>query len=125
MALSPKEALRKFKVELLTELPLEDPVFFAKIDRAGLFPNGTGRSVKAEKTRPLKVDYFIDNVVEPGADEYLPMLLRVMNDSGFANVKRLANQIQTAIEPGMYIDCQCFYYVNQVCVSLSQVCLVF
>ena len=109
MALSAKEAIRKYKVELLEELPLEDPVFFAKIDRAGLFPNSVGGIVKAEKTRPHKVDCFMDSVVEPGADEYLPMLLRVMNDSGFANVKRLANQIQTAIEPGMYIDCQCFY----------------
>ena len=103
MGISAKEALRKFKVELLQELPLEDPVFFAKVDRAGLFPSDTGRSIKAEKTRSLKVDYFIDHVVEPGADEYLPKLLEVMKDSTFANVERLANQILAVMEAGMYI----------------------
>ena len=103
MGISAKEALRQFKMELLLELPLEDPVFFAKVDRAGLFPSDTGRSIKAEKTRSFKVDYFIDYVVEPGADEYLPKLLEVMKDSTFANVERLAHQILAVMEAGMYI----------------------
>ena len=108
MGISAKEAIRKFKVELLQELPLEDPVFFAKLDRAGLFPNGTGKSIKAEKTRSHKVDYFMDYVVGPGADEYLPTLLEVMKDSAFANVKNLASQILAAMETGTVI----FVHIN-------------
>ena len=102
MGISAKEAIRKFKVDLLQKLPLEDPVFFAKVDIAGLFPSDTGRSIKAEKTRSHKVDYFIDNVIEPGADEYLPKLLEVMKDSTFANVEILASQILAAMKAGTY-----------------------
>ena len=127
MALSAKEAIQKFKVELLQELPLEDPVFFAKIDRAGLFPNGIGRSIKAEKTRPLKVDYFMDTVVEPGADEYLPILLQVMNDSTFASVKKLANEIQAVIKPGKYIVNAFIYMCNNqdVCMHVCMYVCVY
>ena len=87
-------------------------MFFAKLDSAGLIPNGTGRSIKAEKTRSHKVNYFMDNVVEPGANEYLPTLLKVMKDSAFANVKKLASQILAAMETGTYVHIYVYAFLR-------------
>ena len=67
-----------------------------------MFPVGVNRCIKAEKTRTHKVDYFLYHVVEPGADDYLPILLKVMRESKIANVMRLANSIQAAVRSGKY-----------------------
>ena len=102
MAISAKDAIKKYKVELLQELPLDEPLFFAMAERAGLFPLGINKAIKAEKTRACKVDYFLDHVVEPGADKYLPKLLKVMRESKVDNVMKLADDIQVAVGPGRY-----------------------
>ena len=102
MAISAKDAVQKFKVELLQELPLDETLFFAMAERAGLFPVGTGDSIRDQGSRADKVDYFLHRVVEPGADEYLPKLLKVMKESKVANVMTLADDIQAAIGPGKY-----------------------
>ena len=77
----------------------------------------------------------MDNVVEPGADEYLPILLQVMNDSTFANIKKLANEIQVVIKPGKYIVnafiyvcnnqdvCMYIYVCMYVCVYVCMYCM--
>ena len=100
MAISPKDAIKKFKVELLQELPLDDPLFFAMAERLDLFPMDIGNIIRAEKSRAHKVDYFLQHVVEPGAEQYLPRLLQVMKESKIANVEKLADDIQKAIAPG-------------------------
>ena len=102
MATLAKDALQKFKVELLQELPLEDPLFFARVKQADLFPLDTVDSITAAKTRANKVDCFLDHV-EPVADAYLPKLLEVMRESKIANVMRLADDIQAAIRSGKYL----------------------
>ena len=109
MALSAKKAVIKFKVELLQELPLEQPLFFAMAERAGLFPLTTNESIKAKETRGHKVEYFLDYVVMPGADVYLPQLLRVMRESEVGNVIRLADDIQATLQSGI---CLCVQYVH-------------
>ena len=103
MAVSAEEAVKKFKVKLLRELPLEDPIFFAMVEGADLFPVGTKGSIRAEKSRAHKVDYFLYHVIEPGSDEYLPKLLKVMKESKVDNVVKLADEIQTALQPGNYL----------------------
>ena len=102
MAISAKDAVQKFRLMLLQELPLDEPLFFAMAERAGLFPLGINRSIKAEITRAHKVDFFLDSVVQPAADEYLPKLLQVMRESEVASVMRLADDIQAAVAPGKY-----------------------
>ena len=102
MAISAKDAVQKYKVELLQELPLDEPLFFAMAERDGLFPLGINKSIKTEKTKAHKVDYFLDHVVEPGADKYVPKLLKVMRESEVDNVVRLADRIQAAVGPGKY-----------------------
>ena len=87
-------------MELVKQLPLENDIFFAMAKQAGLFPLGTNDCVAAEPTRAKRVSYFLQHVIEPGAEEYLPKLLKVMKDSKVDNVVRLADEIQAAIETG-------------------------
>ena len=87
-------------------MPLEDVKFFAMARRAGLFPLDTYDSTAAEPTRAKKVAYFLQHVVEPGAEEYLPKLLSVMKESKVANLVRLADDIEAVAGIGMYM---CIY----------------
>ena len=101
--MSPSEAIKQFNVELLHQLPLESDKFFAMAKQADLFPLDTGDSIAAEPTRAKKVSYFLQHVVEPGAEQYLPKLLKVMKDSKVANVVKLADDIQAATGIGKYV----------------------
>ena len=92
--MSARDAIKQFSVNLNCELPLENDIFFAMAEQAGLFPLDTGDSIAVKSTRAQKVTYFLRHVVEPGAEEYLPKLLKVMRDSKVANVVRLADDIQ-------------------------------
>ena len=99
--MSAKDAIKHFNVELLRHLPLEDDIFFAMANRANLFPLDVSNSIAAEPTRAKKVAYFLQHVIEPGAEEYLPTLLKVMKESKVADTVRLANDIQAATGIGM------------------------
>ena len=101
--MSAKDAIKQFNLELLCQLPLESDLFFAMAKQADLFPLDTGDSIAAQPTRTKKVSYFLQHVVEPGAEQYLPKLLKVMKDSEVANLIRLANDIQAATGIGQYI----------------------
>ena len=94
--MSATDAIKQFNVKLVQQLPLENDTFFAMAKQAYLFPLDTGDSIAAKSTRAQKVTYFLQTIVEPGAEEYLPKLLKVMTDCKVANVVRLAGDIQAA-----------------------------
>ena len=95
MLISPSQALKEYSVDLLTHLPLENPMFFAMAQTADLFPLGTDHSITAKPTRADKVLYFL-SVIGPGADDYLPKLLKVMKNSRVSDVVQLADKITEA-----------------------------
>ena len=100
--MSARDAITQFNTQLVQQLPLENDIFFAMAKQAYLFPLDTGESIAAKSTRAQKVNYLLRHVVEPGAEEYLPKLLKVMKDSKVVNVVRLADDIQSATGLGMY-----------------------
>ena len=102
MAISAKDAIKKFNVKLLQELPLDEEIFFGMAKQANLFPGGNAQSITAQPTRAKKVAYFLQHVIEPGADLYLPKLLEVMKEFDDDNVNDLADEIQGVMEPGMH-----------------------
>ena len=95
MPITASEALMKYNVDLLEHLPLENVVFFAMAQKAGLFPLDTGDMISEKHTRAEKVSYFL-RFIGPGADSYLPELLKVMKDCGVADVVKLAEEIAAA-----------------------------
>ena len=102
MAISAKDAMKKFNVKLLQELPLDDDIFFGMAKTANLFPGSNAESIAAEPTRAKKVAYFLQHAIEPGADLYLPKLLEVMKEFDDDNVNDLADEIQGVLEPGIH-----------------------
>ena len=100
--MSARDAIKKFSVKLNQQLPLENDICFAMAKQDGLFPLDTGDSIAAKSTRAEKVTYFLQHVVEPAAEEYLPKLLKVMKESKVVNIVKLADEIQAATEIGMY-----------------------
>ena len=97
MTLSASEAIKTFYVRLIQEVPLDNTVFFAMAKSAGLFPLDTEDCVMAQETNTKKVTYLLRHVVERGPDQYLPLLLQVMKDSGVSNVVKLANEIEISM----------------------------
>ena len=113
MALSAENVVKQYKVELLKELPLDEAIFFAMTQKADLFPLSTGNNIQAKETRAEKVTYFLQHVVEPSANTYLPKLLEVMKNSKVANLEKLAFVIEAALKPGTYIRTYvCTYQVG-------------
>ena len=100
---SPEDAIRQFNVKLLEQLPLDDALFFGMANQANLFPLNTGNVIKTKGTRAEKVEYFLQNVVAPRVEEYLPKLLKVMKESKVVNVERLADEIQAATGTSTYV----------------------
>jgi len=47
------------------------------------------------------VSYFLQYVVEPGAEEYLPKLLMVIKNSGKDDVVKLVDDIQAKLKSGI------------------------
>ena len=109
--ISAKDAIKKFNTELLEELPLDNPMFSGEAKKADLFPPGTAASIAAMLTRAEKVAYFLQHVVEPGADDYLPKLLKVMKDSKVDNVVKLADKIQARTDPGKCLCIPTYIFV--------------
>ena len=92
--MSAEDAIKNFGVDLLKELPLDDPIFLDMVDRAGLLGLNYKATIEAKSTRAEKVAFFKSKVLEPGADRQLPKLLDVMDECN--DTKPLANKIRDA-----------------------------
>ena len=102
MTLSARDAITHFNTRLLEQLPLESGVFFAMVKQASLFPRDSADRIAELSTRPEKVSYFLQHVIEPEADVYLPKLLGVMKESEDLSVVRLAYEIEAEMESGIF-----------------------
>ena len=125
MAMSAKDVIKKFNVKLLQQLPLDDDIFFGMAKEANLFPGGNAESIAAQPTRAKKVSHFVQHVVEPGADVYLPKLLKVMKESDNDNVNDLADEIQAVMEPGRHIYLHRLYIHTCIILSTLYVAIVY
>jgi len=97
-----KIIITNYKEELLEILPLEREIFLAKLENAKLLPDGTGATVRVRNERDAKVSYLLQNVVEPAADVYLPILIDVMRKSDDIAVNSLASRMSESL--GTYTD---------------------
>ena len=98
-----KEVLKCHKVKLLEILPLESEIFLGKLEEAKILPQDSGASIRSISTRDKKTSYFLQYVIEPAADIYLPILLTVMEKCDHFAVSRLANEIKEKLNLGMNI----------------------
>ena len=98
--LSPKDAVTKFGVRLLQELPLENQIVLDLMDSAGLLPLDYKATIRSKTNRTDKVGFFKEKVLgsEPAANIHLPKLLDVMDKSGDLTAQNLAKDIREATE---------------------------
>ena len=100
MALSAKEAIDKFNVALMKQLPLDNLIFFGMMKEAKLFHLGADKSISQESTRATKVAFYLEHVFSVQPDEDLPKLLEVMKKSEVSGLVKLADQIEAETVPG-------------------------
>ena len=96
-----RKILKDHKLQLLEVLPLENELFLGKLGAVNLLPENSGVYIRAKSIKAEKVSYFLEYVVEPAADIYLPILLSVMEKSDNLAVKRLANDMNTQLTSGV------------------------
>ena len=96
-----RNILKHHKVRLLEILPLESELFLGKLGEVDLLPDNSGAYIREKGTREEKVSYFLQHVVEPSADTFLPKLLSVMEKSDNYAITKLATDINTQLKSGV------------------------
>ena len=106
-----QEYAMQYNDKLVMVLPMDDPVFIARLTKHKLLPSDTNSQLKALPTRADKASYFLNHVIKPALDiddsSSFDKLLFVMEQCGFDHVEKLAHEIKSKIDktsdigPGM------------------------
>ena len=87
--------------ELVIVLPMDDPVFIAKLSRCKLLPSNITSQLEAQPTSADKASYFFNHVIKPALDvndtSSFNKLLSVMEDCEYDHVKNVACKIKSKI----------------------------
>ena len=102
----------EYNVKLVIVLPMDDPVFVAKLSKHKLLPSDTNSQLEALPTQANKASYFLSHVIKPALaiddSSSFDKLLYVMEHCGYDHVEKLACEIKSEIdkasdiEPGTY-----------------------
>ena len=93
--------------DLVQSLPMSDSIFIAKLFKNGLLPNNCKAELKSLSTSADKAARFLDDVIEPALkvdnesgerNAQFILLLSVMKQSGYDNVKQLAETITSELD---------------------------
>ena len=91
-----KEAYEKYVEKMVKCLPMDDPLFISKLTEYHLLPEHIKEALPAQMA---KGSYFLDHMIKTALDtddiSRFDNLLSVMEDSDYANVKTLADQINS------------------------------
>ena len=112
--LSPKDAIKHFGMDLLKVLPLDSVMFLALMNKpeTNLLPFNYKDKIRSLSTRAEKVFFFIEKVLEPSPDFFLPALLGVMEKCDDIAVQTLSRDIREKT-----VLCKCDY---TVCTQLAR-----
>ena len=96
--------------DLVQSLPMSDSIFIAKLFKNGLLPNNCKAELKSLSTSADKAARFLDDVIEPALkvdnesgerNVQFILLLSVMKQSGYDNVKQLAETITSELDQSL------------------------
>lgn len=95
-----KEIYRHFYSQLVSSLPMKDPIFLSKL--VTLLPDNLKERVESQSTAADAATFFLDNMIKPavefGNSEAFYNLLTIMERSDNVNVKNLAQSIRKEIQ---------------------------
>ena len=104
-----RKVYERFRMQLLTSLPMDDVIFLGLLREQKLFPTNLREQIQARSTKAQKTDLFLDKAIERSLyiDDARPLhnLLTVMsgdNRHNYVHLKRLAIKIKQELgkEPG-------------------------
>ena len=99
--MSTSEVFKKFYVQLVKKLPMNDTLFTAELFANDLLPGDQKERVESLPTKSDKASYFLDHVIKPSVTSddgsSFDKLLNVMEDSDHQGVKELAKLIRTSL----------------------------
>ena len=99
--MSTSEVFKKFYVQLVKKLPINDTLFTAELFANDLLPGDHKEHVESLPTKSDKASYFLDHVIKPSVTSddgsSFDKLLNVMEDSDHQGVKELTKLIRTSL----------------------------
>ena len=89
--MSTSEVFKKFYVQLVKKLPMNDTLFIAELFANDLLPGDHKECVESLPTKSKKASHFLDHVIKPSVTSddgcSFDKLLDVMEDSDHQGVK--------------------------------------
>ena len=76
--MSSEEVFKKYGIKLCKILPMDDPIFLEMLLNHDILPGDSRDKLEAQKTKAEKANYYIQHVIKPSANLYLPKLLQAM-----------------------------------------------
>ena len=106
--MSTSEVFKKFYVELVTVLPVDDAMFLAKLFSCDLLPGNLMNQIMVKETRPDKAMCFLNGKINCdisiGDFTSFNKLLDVMEESGNNSLRVLAMKIKNALKGELVIN---------------------
>ena len=94
-----KTVFKRFYSQLVQALPMDDVKFTATLYSANLLPGDTKDLVNSKPTTAAKAAKFLDFIIKSlVANESFDVFMKVMEDSEFDHVRKLAKRIRYELE---------------------------
>ena len=91
-----EEIIRKYYVDLIKALPMNDVIFIAELYSAGLLPGNLKEEVQSKPTAADKADHFLQHGIKNDTDSF-NKLLKIMKSHNSDRLWKLAEKIQREI----------------------------
>ena len=92
-----EQTIKKFYLELVKTLPMDDPYFRSLLYTADLLPGNLKDEVQSKPTRAERAEYFLDKRIKNNVTNFAK-LLEVLEKSTDSTMVDLAKQIRTEID---------------------------
>ena len=96
------EVFKKFYVELVKILPMDDVIFIANLYANDLLPFSHKEQIQSMPTEPQKATVFLDHVIQPslviGDNSKFIKLLSIMEESNFVVLEAVADHIRSQLK---------------------------
>ena len=117
---------QNYYLDLIQCLPMDDVIFTGKLFKSDLLPNDLKADLESLTTSIKKATKFLDNVIGPSlkvdSDDQFLSLLKIMEESGYENVKKLAGTVMSELNHRSTTDdtigeySSCIYCVVVLCI---------
>ena len=87
--------IRKYYVDLVELLPMDDAKFRARLYAAGLLPGNLKEKVQSKSTTAEKAEHFLDYGIKNDTENFDKLLTIMDDDDNGDHLKKLAQKIHT------------------------------